>query len=189
MKTQDEYLKELLDADPKAAHTMRAINGVGLSIEGLVEPAHHNVLMRKGIIAGMAATIPLVDQVKAEVQKEIDDGILDGDAAKVVLHWLSRVQEHLDSSKSMNQRELAVQEGIIEGLKKAALQCESLYAQEETKTKQRANEAYRGNRDDGGRPRPIREIREELAKEDEPKAKKRRATKKRSVKKADARNT
>jgi hypothetical protein len=44
--------------DPKAAHTMRAINGVGLTLEQQVESAHNDIRTRKGVVAGMAATTP-----------------------------------------------------------------------------------------------------------------------------------
>ena len=162
MKIEDlKVPSEIAEYDPKATWTMRAINGVGISIEQMEEQAQNEIRTRRGVIVGMAATGPLVEKVKNEVQRSIDDGKIDGDQAKAVLYWLQRVREEIDTSVSLNHRELAIQEGIVEGFKKAVDKCELLFKQEENKTRVRMNEAERGNRDEGGRPRQIREIRDE----------------------------
>lgn len=156
-----DILEEIESKDPKIAWTLKAINGVGLSIEQMVEQAHNEVRTRKGVIAGMAATGPLVDKVKNEVMAAVDDTALEGEQAKVILSWLQKVREQIDTSVSLNQRELAIQEGIIEGIKKAAGKCEVLYKEQETKFRVRQNEAERGNRDEGGRPIGTRQFRDD----------------------------
>jgi hypothetical protein len=152
---------ELAEFDPKAAQTLNTINRVGLSLEQMLEEQKGNISTRKGIIAGMAATYSVVDRVKNQVQREIDDNKLDGEQAKVILGWLQKTRAEIEISVGMNQRELAIQEGIIEGLNKACERCEVLFKQEDIKTRSRMNESERGNRDEGGRPRPLREIMDE----------------------------
>lgn len=150
----------IAEEDPKAAYTMRAINGVGLTLEQHVESAHNDIRTRKGVIAGMAATAPLVDRVLGDFQKEIDEGRIEGEEAKKIIPWLGRVRDEINKSVQLNQRELAIQEGVVEGLKRAVNTCEALYKQEDTKFRVRRNEAERGNRDEGGRPLPLREVRD-----------------------------
>ena len=165
------------EVDPKAAHTMRAINGVGITLEQQVESAHNDIRTRKGVVAGMAATSPLVDKVIGDLQKQLDEGHLDGEEAKKIIPWLVRVRDEITKSLNMNQRELAVQEGIVEGLKRAVNTCEALYKQEDVKFKVRQNEAERGNRDEGGRPLPLREVRDAEDSVSEPPKKRRRRMK------------
>jgi len=151
--------EELEKDDPKATHTLRAINGVGLSIEQMVEAARRDVVARKGVIAGMTATVPLVDRVRALLQVEIDEGRVDGDMAKeTIIPWFQRIRVEIETSVALNQRELALQEGVVEGLSKAVDRCEMLFKQEQGKAQIRLNEAERGHRDDGGRPLPLREV-------------------------------
>ena len=146
----------LEEFDPKAAQTMRTLNGVGLSIEEMGEQAHNDVRTRKGVIAGMVATQPLVDRVIAKLQSDIDSEKVDAATARLVIAWLEKVKDEIGSSVLMNQRDLAIQESIIEGLKRASSKCEALYKQEEAKVRVRMNESERGNRDEDGRPLPIR---------------------------------
>lgn len=154
-----DFLTEVQEKDPKAAWTLRAIQGIGISIEQqLIDTAVMEMRTRKGVIAGMAASGPLVDKIKNQVMNDVDKQKLDGEQAKVILQWLQKAREEIDISLVMNQRELAIQEGIIEGLKKAVSHCEQLYKDQENKVRVRMNESERGRRDEGGRPLPIREI-------------------------------
>jgi hypothetical protein len=155
--------QDILEFDPKAAYTMKAMNVVGLSIEQMIETAQRDIYMRKGVIAGLVAAGPLVDKTKNEVQKNIDSEAIEGETAKIVLAWLQKARDEISTSVAMNQRELAVQEGIVEGLKKATERCEGLFKQEESKVRIRKNEAERGHRDEDGRPKPLREIMAERA--------------------------
>jgi hypothetical protein len=159
-----EFVDQIQESDPKSSWILRTINGVGLSIEQMVEQAVIDSRTRKGVIAGMAAAGPLVDKIKSQVMKEVDDQKMDGEQAKVVLQWLEKARSEINQSVIMNQKELTIQEGIVEGLKKAVEKCEFLFKQEENKVRVRMNESERGNRDEGGRPLPIREMRgEEVA--------------------------
>ncbi|MFA5387358.1 MAG: hypothetical protein WC322_03090, partial [Candidatus Paceibacterota bacterium] len=91
-----------------------------------------------------------MDKVIGEIQKQVDEGSLEGEEAKKIIPWLVKVRDEITKSVNLNQRELAVQEGVIEGLKRAVNTCEVLYKQEDTKFRVRQNESERGNRDDGG---------------------------------------
>lgn len=149
------------EVDTKSELVKRTINGVGLSLEEMYEVATKEVIIAKGVVAGLVAAGSVVAKVQNMVQAEVDAEKIEGEHAKLVLQWLQKAREELTSTASLNQREVNLKEGIVEGLKKATDRCESLHRQEDMKVRMRENEAARGNRDDGGRPLPIREQRGE----------------------------
>jgi hypothetical protein len=146
--------------DQKAMYTLNTINGVGLSLEQMIEGAKSDMKTKRGVIAGLLASVPLVNKVKQKVQNKIDEKEIETDDARLVLSWLDTLLEEINNSVLLNQRELAVQEGIIEGLSKAVNHCEVLYNQEKQKVNKIYNEALRGNRGPDGRPLKIDEMRE-----------------------------
>lgn len=152
--------------DPKAKARLTAINGVGLSIERQIEQQQQQLLVRKGTVAGLVAASSVVDKIMQEVQQAVDKESLDGDTAKLVMRWLVRVREEHVQTVRLNQDDVKKQEGVIEGMKKAVDQCELIYKREEQRVAQRANETERGDTDEGGRPLPIREIRDHEATSD-----------------------
>lgn len=152
--------------DPKAEIRLAAIQGVGTSIEQRLEEARQQVHVRQGVIMGLlAAERQCCPAVMAEVQRRVDlpessADHMDGEVAKVVLRWLQEAVSRCAEAASLNGREKAKAEGVVEGLAKAVEHVIQMHAQEHQKAQRRAEEAAAGGangRDAGGRPVPVRE--------------------------------
>jgi len=157
-----EDVNEKVEQDPKMEIRLKTINGVGLHIEQAMEPVKRDLLVRKGVISGMTSAAALVHKVMQEVQTKIDDEENDftGEDAKPILHWLAAARASILESAQINNTEHAKQDGIIEGIKRSANLCETLFKQEAAKGLRRANDHDRDETDEGGRPLPIREVME-----------------------------
>lgn len=148
--------------DPKTKTRLTTIQGVGLSIEAKIEIAKIELHRAQGVVAGLtAAAVSEIPATMAEVGKLVEDGKLDEDRGKDVLAWLQKARERVESAVRINARNIAKQEGVIEGLTKSVDECETLFRQEVAKARQRENESDRGRRDEGGRPISLREQRGE----------------------------
>jgi hypothetical protein len=164
--------------DPKIRTRLSTIQGVGLSIEHRLEAAKVELHRAQGVVAGLtaaaAAELPatmaevgkLVTGEKFEPETLAELGSLaeglDEERGKQIIAWLSRARRKIETAAKLNSRAVAKQEGVIEGLTKSVDECEILFKQEETKARQRENEADRGRRDEGGRPISLREQRGEV---------------------------
>jgi hypothetical protein len=154
--------------DPKTKIRLSTIQGVGLSIEHKIEIAKTELHRAQGVVAGLTAAamseIPatmteLAKLVRGEECKPEDQ--IPEDAGKLALTWLQKARERVETAARLNGRNVAKQEGVIEGLTKSVDECETLFRQEVAKAQRRENEADRGRRDDGGRPISLREQRSE----------------------------
>lgn len=155
-------IPETKTEDPKVRTRLSTIQGVGLSIERRIEAAKGELHRAQGVVAGLlAAAKGEIPATMAEVGKLVETEGLDEAHGKTILSWLQKASERIEAASRLNARNVAKQEGVIEGLTKSVDECETLYKQEELRARQRENEADRGKRDEGGRPVPLRERRGE----------------------------
>lgn len=157
-------IPEIDHEDPKTRTRLATIQGVGLSIESKIAAAQTELHRAQGVVAGLtAAAASEITAIMAEVTNRIrgeecaESERIPEEAGKFALAWLQKARERVETAAKINARNIAKQEGVIEGLTKSVDECETLFKQEAQKARRREVEGDRGNRDEGGRPIPIRE--------------------------------
>jgi len=155
--------------DMKSEVKKAAIQSVANAHSKRIVDVRKKIENARGVVAGMVVAESMARKAMDKVQEDIDreEEPLDPEIAKVVKKYLEGLRQELDKAVQGNNRNVAVLEGVHQGLNASVDDCGSLFEAEKKKQQARDNDTERGKKDEGGRPLPIREQREGAAEPNE----------------------
>ena len=100
---------------------------VGNKLDDVLEATKHELHRAEGGQASVQVSMERVLQLTTTVNKEVDDGVLSIDDAKLVKTWLVKVQMLLKGQAAENDNRMMVSKGVVLGVDRAVKVAKTMY--------------------------------------------------------------